>query len=226
MQGVAGSVFGALAPRPALADDVYERLKSLIMGHAIAPGARIPIDTVARELGVSPTPVREALARLEADDLVTKAAMRGYCATALLSRRELEELYEMRLLIEPWAARRAAELATPEHTQQLVDELATCVDAPPGGDYEAYRALTAHDARFHDMVLRIAGNQMVRAVFERSHAHLHLFRLHYGSGSGTRALEEHRVVVRSIASGDPDAAEAAMRHHLVAARDRLLPVTP
>src|SRR5689334_22138989 len=101
-----------LAPRQALADDMYEAIKALVMDHVIAPGARVNIDWLARELGVSQTPIREALARLESDGLVTKAPLRGYSATALLTRAEVDELFQFRLLIEPWAAARAAELAT------------------------------------------------------------------------------------------------------------------
>lgn len=224
-QRVSGPL-GAIAPRHALADDVYERLKALIMDHVVAPGERIPIDVVARELGVSQTPVREALARLEADGLVTKIAMRGYCATSLLSRSQLGELYQLRLLIEPWAAAEAARRATADDVARLVEELASCGDAPSAGDHESYRAITAHDHRFHDLILAIAGNAVVREAFARTHAHLHLFGLYYGSGMGTRTLEEHRAVVTKIQAHDPDAAHEAMRRHLLDARDRLLPVVP
>src|SRR5919202_2566625 len=94
--------------RLTLTDDVYEAVKSLIMDHRLAPGERVTIDALARQLEVSPTPVREALARLEADGLVRKRPLAGYTATPLLTRAEFEELFEMRMLLEPAAARRAA----------------------------------------------------------------------------------------------------------------------
>ena len=101
-----------LPQRQVLADDVYEAVKALVMDHVIAPGARVSIDGLARELGVSQTPIREALARLESDGLVTKEPLRGYSATPLLTRAEVDDLFQFRLLIEPWVAGRAAELAS------------------------------------------------------------------------------------------------------------------
>lgn len=65
-------MIAALPARPSLSDDVYEAIKALIMNHAIAPGSRLSIDQLARDLAVSPTPIREALARLESDGLAVK----------------------------------------------------------------------------------------------------------------------------------------------------------
>src|SRR5689334_7561701 len=94
--------------RLTLTEDVYEAVKSLIMDHRIAPGERVTIDALARQLAVSPTPVREALARLEADGLVRKRAMAGYSTTPLLTRAEFDDLFDMRLLLECSAAARTA----------------------------------------------------------------------------------------------------------------------
>ena len=79
-----------LPQRQALADDVYEAINALLMDSIIAPDARITIDTLARQLGVSPTPVREALARLESDGLVVKQGLRGYFATPAAEPRRDE----------------------------------------------------------------------------------------------------------------------------------------
>ena len=99
-----------LLRRQMLADDVYEAIKTMLMDHVIRPGARISIDGLAREFQVSSTPVREALARLESEGLAVKEPLKGYRATPLLSLEEFDDLYRFRLLLEPWAARRAAEL--------------------------------------------------------------------------------------------------------------------
>src|SRR3954452_141794 len=86
--------------REVLADGVYEAIKSLIMDRRIEPGAKINMDALARDLDVSPTPVREALARLEADGLVTKRALVGYTTAPMLDATGLEELFELRQLLE------------------------------------------------------------------------------------------------------------------------------
>jgi DNA-binding GntR family transcriptional regulator len=213
-----------LPQRQLLADDVYETVKGLLMDHSIAPGARLSIDGIARDLQVSQTPIRETLARLESEGLVTKAPLRGYSATDLLGREELHDLYELRMLLEPWAAARAAERAGEREVERLEAELASCPVAPAGTGYSDYRLISAHDTRFHDLVAEIAGNAHVRDAFTRTHAHLHLFRLSYGQAFGSEALREHRDVVRAIAAGDPVRAVQVMRAHLEMARERLLPV--
>src|SRR5947209_19907708 len=136
---------GARLPqRQVLADDVYEAVKALVMDHVIAPGARVSIDGLARQLGVSQTPIREALARLESDGLVTKAPLRGYSATPLLTRAEVDDLLQFRLLIDPWVAGRAAELATREDHRRIASEIASCPEAPSSDAYEEFKALTGH----------------------------------------------------------------------------------
>lgn len=213
-----------LPQRQILADDVYETIKAMVMDHAIAPGERVNIDALARELRVSQTPVREALARLESESLVVKEPLRGYSTTPLLTEEEFEDLYEFRLLIEPWATARAVVTGTPETHARLIAEMSTCTEAPPGNEYEAYRAIAAHDTRFHDLVAELSGNRRLRLALEHTHCHLHLFRLYYRGGSDAPTLREHQRIVHAIASGDPDAAAAAMRAHLEAARARLRPV--
>ncbi len=200
--------------RTALVDDVYESLKAWIMDSVREPGVRANIDALARTLRVSPTPVREALARLEADGLVTKAPSRGYTVTPPLTAAQVAELYEFRQLIEPWAAARAAARCDEEGVRRLRAELASCPTAPDDDRYEAYRAIAAHDERFHDLVLELAGNDEARRAFARTHCHLHLFRLGYGRDMGSHALAEHQRVVEAITGGDEEAARAAMDRHL------------
>lgn len=214
-----------LPRRQMLADDVHEAIKALIMDHAIEPGARVSIDGLARQLGVSPTPVREALARLESAELVVKEPLRGYRTTPLLNREQLADLYQFRLLIEPWAAARAAERVDADGRERLRVEMGSC-GTPRDNTYDAYKALTAHDARFHELVAELAGSAQVRLALERTHCHLHIFRLYYDRGIGEKTLEEHRAITDAILEGDPEAAEVAMRDHLETAYyERLRPVS-
>src|SRR3982074_891458 len=107
---VGRSPLGRLRPPPRmmLRDSVYEAIKGLLMDNDLAPGSRLSIDGLARELQVSPTPVREAMTRLESDGLVAKRPHAGYIVAPLMDRVALDNLYEIRLLIEPQAARLAA----------------------------------------------------------------------------------------------------------------------
>lgn len=211
----------SLGGRSALVDDVYEAIKAWIMDSVREPGVRANIDALARSLDVSHTPVREALARLDAEGFVVKERSRGYTVTPPLTAPQVADLYEFRQLLEPWAAGRAADRCD-EHTgQRLLDELATCEVAPDDEGYEAYRALAAHDERFHDLVLELAGNDEARRAFASTHCHLHLFRLSYGKGMGVQALAEHRAVADAIIAGDDGSAAAAMAAHLRLSSERL-----
>ncbi len=209
-----------------LADDVFEALTAMVMDHVVAPGERMSIDGLATRLGVSPTPVREALARLEALGLARKEPLRGYRATPLLSRSDLDDLFELRLLVEPWAAGRAARAARGDDgaAAALSRLLAEMTEAPPEG-YDRYRALTEHDRHFHDAVLSLAGNHHAREALARTHCHLHIFRLYYVQQIGSTALAEHTDIAEAVRAGDVRAAQHAMRAHLLASRNRLRPVT-
>lgn len=207
--------------RLTLTEDVYEAVKSLIMDHRIAPGERVTIDALARQLAVSPTPVREALARLEADGLVRKRAMAGYSTTPLLTRAEFDDLFEMRLLLECAAAARTAARVGAVDTDSLAAD-AKLPDRLDGDGYAGHAAFTAQDARFHERVAAASGNALLHAAIVRLHAHLHLHRLHFPASHLGTSGEEHRRIVAAIRAGDPTAAAAAMRAHLDAARDRHL----
>jgi DNA-binding GntR family transcriptional regulator len=217
--------------RVTLADGVYESVKALIMDHALAPGGRVTIDALARQLGVSPTPVREALARLESDGLVHKRPLAGYTTTPLLTQAEFEELFEMRMLLEPAAAQRAAGAGLSAADTALLRKEADLPDPPPAIEpspthlrvppgYASFARFTAQDARFHNLLAERAGNRLLYESVVRLHAHLHLHRLDFPvTHYGISAVEHHRIV-DAIHAGDPAAAATAMRAHLTASRQR------
>src|SRR5919198_1312238 len=107
--------------KQALADAVYEAIFNKLVSLDIAPGARITVDGLVRELEVSHTPIREALGRLEAEGLVVKTHLVGYSAAPQITRRHFDELYDLRMRLEPDAARRAARCVSPERMRKLRD---------------------------------------------------------------------------------------------------------
>ncbi|MET9357792.1 GntR family transcriptional regulator [Streptomyces sp. NPDC006617] len=204
-----------VAPREVLTDSVYEAVKAMVMDHVIAPGARIGIESVSRSLGVSATPVREALARLESDGLVVKRSLSGYRATELLTRQGVEELFEMRLLLEPRAAALAAERvqdAALDRIEALADELQGLPDK--GDNYAVYGRFAALDQQFHDALAAESGRTMLAAAVERLHTHLHLFRLSPVTGGSPSTVVEHGRILRAVLRRNPERASDAMRHHL------------
>jgi DNA-binding GntR family transcriptional regulator len=137
-----------------------------------------------------------------------------------LTLKELEDLYEFREVIEPWAAGQVAANSSPTIVRALERELRTCPAAPIDSSYEVFRQMSDHDARFHTLILELTDNQEMVKAFTATHCHLHQFRLHYSSSSGSNALQEHRRVVDAIASGDASMAREAMTEHLEHSRRR------
>lgn len=207
--------------RSILADDVYEAAKGVIMDHVIKPGGRVSIEQMARDFDVSPTPIREALARLEAERLVTKEPLRGYRASDLLSTQELVALFDFRRVIEPWASARAAALITTEQRSALEAEL-SAIDAPDGTSYDDYRQLTSHDERFHRLIFQAAGNEPAARAHDALHIHLHQFRLHYVTPLAGPTIDEHAAIGEAILGGSSDDAAIAAIRHLDSAQQRLL----
>ena len=130
--GSEGRPAGRPVSRQVLADHVYEELLASLMDGRLEPGAAVSIDGTARELDVSPTPVREALARLEHTGMVRRVALKGYRVAPVFTREDFAELMEARLAIEPVNARLACARLTPNHLKDLEQAVADLKDAPRG----------------------------------------------------------------------------------------------
>ena len=208
-----------LHERSALVDDVHDVLADMLMNHAIEAGSRLNIDALARSLGVSPTPIREALARMEAEGLVAKEPRRGYTVAPLITLDDLRALIDFRLLIEPAAAAAAAANATKEEARALRAFARSC--GAGHNDAAANRLDMIYDATFHDTIARLAGNPWLRESLARLRAHMHMYRLYHHAGQAAATKPEHVAIARAIANRDPDAAAGAMRAHLTTAIHRI-----
>lgn len=192
---------------------VYSALRDPIVDGEIPPGTRIKIDAVARELGVSQTPVREALQRLESDDLLVYTPGRGYRTTPILDFTGLRSLFEFRLLVEPWAARSVATDRLGNSGSALGKELDE-FERIAGHEGDVRQKMLVHDARFHEMILAATGNEVVQQAFAQTHCHLHVFRLFPVDFDGAITILEHRRILEAIRNCDRDAAEEAMADHI------------
>lgn len=210
-----------LVKRPTrLGEEVYNVIYDQLVSRLIPPGGRISVDRLVRELGVSQTPIREALSRLEAQGLVVKTHLIGYSAADQMDADRLEQLYELRLLLEPFAAARAAEFmddATIDSLNKLAADMLSCANDAPG---EAYGRFAQLDTQFHDLIAAASRNELVQETLANLHIHVHLFRLFYHARVTADAIDEHRHLIDALARRDPTAAEAAMRAHLERSRQR------
>ncbi len=214
----------AIQRHKGLAEDVYEAVFNKLMSLDIAPGARITVDGLVRELEVSHTPIREALGRLEGEGLVVKTHLVGYSAAPQITRRRFDELYDFRLLLEPEAARRAALRISEEQHGQADGRPPHPMRNPqqqPAAT-RATRVLRGLTRDFHDQIMEIAGNTLIRDTLAHLHTHFHIFRLMYHARITEEALSEHETLLAALSSGDEAGAEHAMRAHIERSRQRLL----
>ena len=201
-----------LIARPSgLAEEVYRRIRADIMSLRIPPDTRVSVDSLARELGVSQTPIREALSMLEANGLVSKRHFAGYQTSPRMDRAQLDELFEFRLLIEPHAAAKAA-------AAMQGGEMAALASGEGAGSHDAFADM---DTEFHKRIAEGAGNHLIADSLARLHIHIHIFRSCFRSEIAEEAVHEHDAIIAAIRARDGAGAQAAMRRHIERSYERL-----
>lgn len=208
--------------RQVLTDHVHDKLLELLMDGRYQPNAALSIDGIARQLDVSATPVREALARLEVTGLVVRVALRGYRVAPLLSTAELADLMDARLIIEPTNALRACERATPALIDALDRSITDMRVAPRGPEFATYRDYWQADMRFHELIAEGAGNRFLLMAFNCLGGSVQRFRLFTGLGvtDAQYAIDEHVAILAAFRAGSAETARQAMVDHLNGVKNR------
>lgn len=200
--------------RRGLRDHVHERILELLLSGGLEPGTRLGIDTIARDLDVSPTPVREAMVQLERTGLVTREALKGYRVAPPLGAEQLAELFDARLMLETTAARMAAPAPSGmlaelreahERHARAAEHLAAALArgrVEPALTTEYFAA----DSGFHDVVLHRAGNRYLVQMSETLGAQVHRMRQTalQGVPDIEEAVAEHAAVLDAFAGGGVD----------------------
>ena len=198
---------------PDASSDVTVRLREAITRGQLLPNERLIEADLARSFAVNRANIRMALAMLDQEGLVVREPNRG-ARVRLVSDAEAIEIAETRLAIEVMVARRAAELATPADHTVLRQIEAEMVRAVKDADYPAFSVC---NATLHREIQLIAGNETANRILQTLKSHL--VRLQYRviltPDRPETSLAEHRVIVDAICAGDADAAETAMRRHLL-----------
>jgi DNA-binding GntR family transcriptional regulator len=195
-----------------LREKVVAALRGALVAGEMRPGVVYSAPMLAQQLGVSATPVREAMLDLAKEGLVEVARNKGFRVTEL-SDRDLDELTEIRALIEVPTVRRVVELATAADLHRLRPVAAAIETAAVAGDLVGY---VNADRRFHLDLLGIAGNaHLVSVVADlRSRARLYGLRALADRGVLLDSAREHVTLLDLIGAGDADAAAALMARHL------------
>ncbi|MFI7581541.1 FCD domain-containing protein [Kocuria kalidii] len=215
---------GVWVQRSILADQVYKEILARLMDGELKSGDPVSIDGTARELGVSPTPVREALARLESTNMVVRAALRGYRVAPMLTHDELLDLMDARLLIEPYNAELASGRADPPFLEALEQSIDDLRNAPNGPHFSDYRSYWEADERFHRLIAEQADNKFVLGAYESLGGHVQRFRLFSGLGvqDARSAIEEHARILKALRRRDAAASRIAMAGHICGVRERAI----
>lgn len=211
-------------PRRSLRDEVFDILHKRIIAGEARPGEWLRQDDIASSLGVSMTPVREALDQLVAAGLAEREPYRGV-RVVTLTHDEMLDAYGLRLLLEPSAARLASEAATPREVQGLKRLLVGTLKLIRLEDMSRLRELSR---QFHAAVFDMCGSPLLARVYQIAANKFPDWMLYEAMFRHPEALteslrreqSEHRAIVEAIATRDPEAAaQAALDHILSLGKD-------
>lgn len=192
------------------------------MGLDLAPGSRVNIDELSRDLQVSRTPIREALNRLASERLVLAEPYRGFRVAYLLDREELRDLFEARAVIETGAVSTSVDrLTEDDHARlaALVEELEALCTAETF-DVDAFNLA---DASLHRITVEGSGNAFLLHAWEDLRTHAQIGRHYQGRSvaEAARANAEHREILAAFVARDTDGARMQVARHIHGVYSRL-----
>jgi DNA-binding GntR family transcriptional regulator len=193
-----------------LDEKVYGRIRAMIADGVLAPGQRVAQEALAVRLGVSRTPLVNALKRLAQEGLLRAIPRRGFRVREL-SPLELVQLFELRERLEPLAAELAATRIAPDEADRMAGEwraMASLPDTP-----EAHQTYVERDRAFHRRLAELSGNPFLRAAMDPV-SMLAAAYLHGTPRPWEDTVPDHLAVIEGLRRGDPAASGAAMRRHI------------
>jgi DNA-binding GntR family transcriptional regulator len=214
-----------------LRDDVYDVLLDRLLSGMYTPGQPLSIDQLARDLGVSPTPVREAMVELEHTGLINRAALKGYRVAEPLSANQIAQIIDVRILLEVAAAERAFDdidnlMPDLEKAFDLHRTISESLRGKTGKelDYAALRPYFDADWGFHQTILDHCGNPYLEKAVDDLSFNVHRMRQTMGLGvtDSADALEEHRAIIAAYKAKSPTKVRSSVELHLRGVLDRTL----
>ncbi len=202
-----------------LTDWAYEQIKESILKLEYQPGAQLEVEKLASEMQISRTPVREALLRLERDGLVQVIPRVGFFATDI-NPKDLEDLYEMRELLESRAVRDSIPCLTEEDLTHIEKVLYDTAKAIEQGDHERF---LASEVEFHATLTNHAPNQRLIATLESFKDLTYRWRILSTRSTDymPTTLKEHQAIFQAVKEKDAELASRMMSEHIYKARNRI-----
>jgi DNA-binding GntR family transcriptional regulator len=203
-----------------LTDRAYERIKHDVITCVLAPGAEISEPQLCLHYRLGKAPVRMALIRLAHDGLVRAIPRRGYRITPV-TLKDIQDIFELRLMLEPAAAHMAAGRINAQRLRVLDD---ACRDGYQPNDIKSITRFLDANKAFHVAIAHATGNNRLAAMIAQLLDQMTRL-LHLGLGLRNRAHEmqqEHRALIKALARGDRETAERIAREQIEAARSMVL----
>ena len=191
---------------------VYSILKDMIMDRKLLPGQKIPQEKLARDLGISRTPLIGALKFLEQDKLVESVPRRGFFVR-LFSKEEMVYIFELREVLEGLAARRAAAKITDSQILELDSFFKHYAGQTNISDYKEY---AREDRRFHGFVINVDAKEFLKSILLTTNIISFSYQVLHTEGlvrPPNETIHEHLAVIEAIKERDSEAAEELMRQH-------------
>lgn len=204
-----------------IADQVYEKLEREILSGKYPRGELLSEQRLSAELGVSRTPVREAIRRLE-QDYILEDSPRGVIVVGI-SREEMLEMYEIRLQLEGLMARRAAENVTDEQLGEMRDTLDLQHFYLERARRDSSDQIKNLDSRFHELLYAACGSRTYYDLLVRLHKRITKFRMASvrKRSRAEESIREHEAIYAALAARDPEQAQQAVLNHTRSALARM-----
>ena len=209
-----------LPERKSLSKTVLEKLRAAILERKISPGTRLVGRTLAEEMGISRTPVHEALNVLVAEKLVKKTRNNGF-VVARIEKKDIVQLYTIRLHLETLAVQWALPNLSPKIIDRLKKNVARTEKHVLKSDAKRiFEAIT----QFHQIILSAAQNHILADFVELLHRNAMLFRIHSANllGRSAKIVAEHKEIIEALEKRDEAQAVASMKAHLNNALNSIL----
>jgi len=209
-----------VSKRKSLREEVYESLKKSILHGKLRGGQRLIEETLANQIGISRTPVREAFHKLERDDLVTRLPKGGF-AVREFTKEDVEEIFGIRSALESYASYLASLHITLEKVSQLEKKVKELEDAMEKRDDEKFIQL---NTEFHDLIYKSCKSKKLIEMINNFRDYFYRYRsalIHTEKGMNY-SIEDHRRMLEAMKKKNPRLVERLVRNHLARGKELII----
>lgn len=200
-----------------LEEQAYLHIKEAILNGTFPPGEYLAELQLAQDLGISRTPIRQAMARLQEERFLINVPFKGYYV-AEISIEDIREIYELRQILECYVVRETAQQFTPAELDEIEASVQAAVTAFEQGDHINY---IAHNRKFHHAFPQKYGNRRILRLLINLDEHIQRILIHQLQSGHTDLLSprDHQLILAAIRAGDVELAVGLMRDHLMGFRE-------